>query len=334
MRSGLSFLLLLFACGETAPAPEPTASEPIAAEAPAAAETQETAPPEAEPERPETTELGEVADPSGQATEVQTAADSEETGAAPQGAPLLTAPNPEARVDIEGRINHAGIIRLSRALGLPAPLHLHGRPFAVPDADQVISLVSFLAPGESGEEDQMHTEVWLLEHADGSLFRVGAARVPYQPVPTYNDIAVGGEDLATAIVIKAQSIEDFDADGAMEYQVVIELVDAVVCGVGPLTRRYQMIFNLPTMSTALDVRTLESGGGAVYFRSTVLWGDENNDEHPDIDLRIRTCSDWSDETRECTSESDAHVMYMWSAENDQWVHQSALPSRAPCGEEE
>lgn len=334
MRSGLSFLLLLFACGETAPDPEPTASEPITAEAPAAAETQETAPPEAEQQRPETAELGEVADPTGQATEVQAAADSEETGAAPQGAPLLTAQVPEARVDIEGRINHAGIIRLSRALGLPAPLHLHGRPFAVPDADQVISLVSFLAPGESGEEDQMHTEVWLLERADGALFRVGAARVPHQPVPSYNDIAVGGEDLAAAIVIKAQNIEDFDADGNKEYQLVIELVDAVVCGVGPLTRRYQMIFNLPTMSTALDVRTLESGSGEVYFRSTVLWGDQNNDEHPDIDLRVRSCTEWSEETWECVGHNDAHVMYVWRAEADQWVHQSEVPGRVPCGEEE
>lgn len=327
MRRALSIVVILVACGESSQAAPSVESNEYA--------TNEVA----TNEQDEQDEQADLPEAEQEAPEMAAASDSNEAAsegeaAASRRAPLLTAPNPEARVPVEGRINHAGIIRLSRALGLPAPLHLHGRPFSVPDADQVISLVSFLAPGESGEEDQMHTEVWLLERADGSLFRVGAARVPYQPVPTYNDIAVGGENLATAIVIKAQSIEDFDSDGAMEYQVVIELVDAVVCGVGPLTRRYQMIFNLPTMSTALDVRTLESGGDAVYFRSTVLWGDQNNDEHPDIDLRVRTCSEWSDETRECTSESDAHVMYMWSAENDQWVHESALPSRAPCGEGE
>lgn len=329
MRCGLSFLLLLFACGDTAPVAEPNASEHIAAEPPAAAETPEPAAPETEQQTPENSGQGEAAS----AAEADQAADSDgEAAGAPQGAPLLTAPNPEARVDVEGRINHAGIIRLSRALGLPAPLHLHGRPLSVPDSDQVISLVSFLSSSESGVEDEMHTEVWLLERADGSLFRVGAARVPHQPVPSYNDIAVGGENLATALAIKAQSVEDFDNDGTKEYQVVIELIDAVVCGVGPLTRRYLMLFNLPTMSAALDVRTLESGGGEVYFRSTVLWGDQNDDEHPDIDLRVRSCAEWSEDTWECVRQNDAHVMYVWQPD-DRWVHQSSPPGRVPCGEE-
>lgn len=325
MRCGLSLLVLLFACGETSPAPEPIAAE--TSETAEASETTETT------ENTETaeTEVAEVM-PELQDGDLAAENDAENSDPTPaQDATLLATPHPEARVEIEGRINRASILRLTRALGLPTPLHVHGRPLAVPESEQVISLVSFLSSGDSGgADDQMHTEAWLLERADGSLFRVGAGRIPHQPVPSYNDIAVGGEDLATALSIKAQTIEDFDADGTMEYQLVVSLIDAVVCGVGPLTRRYLMMFNLPTMATALNVRTLESGAGEIYFRSTVLWGDQNDDAHPDIDLRVRSCTEWSEEAWECVRHGDAHVMYIWQSESDRWEHQSSVPGRVPC----
>lgn len=323
MRCGLSLLLLLIACGESSPAPEP-----IAAETAEAVETGEAAPvAEAVPEL-----QGEVAESGDIAAENGVVEDSENTDPTPaEDVTLLTTPHPEARVEIDGRINHAGILRLTRALGLPTPLHVHGRPLAVPESEQAVSLVSFLSPGDSGDgDDQMHTEAWLLEHADGSLFRLGAARIPHQPVPSYNDIAVGGEDVATALTIKAQTIEDFDADGTMEYQVVVSLIDDVVCGVGALTRRYLMIFNLPTMSMALNIRTLESAVGDTYYRSTVLWGDQNDDGHPDVDLRVRSCNEWDEETRSCVRQGDAHVMYVWQSESDRWEHRRAVPGRMPC----
>ncbi|MEM6955710.1 MAG: hypothetical protein AAF645_08475 [Myxococcota bacterium] len=247
---------------------------------------------------------------------------------------VLPTPHAEASTEVGERINRASILRLTRALGLPAPLYVHGRPVVVPETARALVLISFLRRGDRrNPEDEMHTELWLLESSDGRLSRVAAAPMPHEPVPTYNEIAVGAEGLGSALSVKAQNIEDFDGDSDLEYQVVVELIDEVVCGQGALTHRHVLIYNLSDLSLALNIQTGESATVS-NFRSTILWGDRNEDGHPDVDLRVRNCVEWGGDYPEisCAREQDTHVYYLWEEAGDRWVAAESAEGREPCDE--
>ena len=214
------------------------------------------------------------------------------------------------------------VYRLAHAVGLPG-IHIHGRPTAVGTGRHAV-VISYAGDTSAWADIAvLRPALWLIEQdADGTTRRVAEALIPHIPAEGYHAVAVGEAPEGNGFQVLTSRVDDLDHDEKPELELVIRVEDEMSCGLGLISHRFFMIYNIgDTLTLAADIPLSESSYRGPTSRGTVRWEDLNADGHPDLNLRLKTCTEgsYAPESEDgCLSESTTYVPHHWDPEEDRW----------------
>jgi hypothetical protein len=135
--------------------------------------------------------------------------------------------------------------------------------------------------------------------------------------------------------ILASRLEDWDDDGRLELELVVQYNGPQVCGVGTTAYRHYFVVDAgarPHLSAAILTQIEPEADTLEQQLGTVLHEDTDGDGHRDLVLRSRLCALADIEAPERTCAPPSRTVYRWEPARDAWTSVDPGLSAEPCDE--